>query len=37
MAKKNSEKMKEIENTKYETAQEMGIPQTKKKKKKKKT
>lgn len=37
MAKKNNEKMNEIENLKYEVAQEMGLPQTKKKKKEKKT
>ncbi len=34
MAKTNNEKMKDIENLKYEVAQEMGLPQTKKKKKK---
>lgn len=33
MAKNNKEKMNEIENLKYEVAQEMGLPQTKKKKK----
>lgn len=37
MAKKNKEKMKEMENVKYEVAQEMGLPQTKQKKKEKKT
>lgn len=37
MAKKNKDKMKEMENVKYEVAQEMGLPQTKKKKKEKKT
>jgi len=35
VAKKNKEKMNEIENLKYEVAQEMGLPQTKKKKEKK--
>lgn len=35
MSKSNSDKMKEIENLKYEVAQEMGLPQTKKKKEKK--
>jgi len=35
MAKKNKDKMKEIENMKYEVAQEMGLPQNKKKKEKK--
>lgn len=34
MAKSNKDKMEEIENLKYEIAQEMGLPQTKKKKKK---
>ena len=32
--KKNTDKLKEIENVKYEVAQEMGLPQNKKKKKK---
>jgi len=36
MAKTNKQKMKEIENLKYEAAQEMGLPLTKKKKKKSK-
>jgi hypothetical protein len=36
MAKKNKDKMKEMENVKYEVAQEMGLPQTKKKKERKK-
>ncbi len=35
MVKKNADKMKEIENVKYEVAQEMGLPQDKKKKEKK--
>jgi len=34
MPEKNSERLKEIENLKYETAQEMGLPLTKKKTKK---
>ncbi|NLI91385.1 MAG: small, acid-soluble spore protein, alpha/beta type [Peptococcaceae bacterium] len=33
MAKKNRDKMQEMENVKYEVAQEMGLPQTKSKKK----
>jgi len=33
--KKDSGKMKEMENIKYEVAQEMGLPQKKKKKEKK--
>lgn len=37
MAKNNKDKMKEMENVKYEVAQEMGLPQAKKKKKEKKT
>lgn len=37
MAKNNQEKMNDIEKLKYEVAQEMGLPQTKKKKKEKKT
>jgi len=37
MVRKNEDKMKEIENVKYEVAQEMGLPPTKKKKKDKKT
>ncbi len=36
MAKKNKDKMREMENVKYEVAQEMGLPQTKKTKKAKK-
>lgn len=34
MAKTNKQKMNEIENLKYEVAQEMGLPQSKTKKKK---
>jgi hypothetical protein len=37
MAKKNKDKMREMENVKYEVAQEMGLPQTKKTKKRKQT
>lgn len=33
MAKSNKDKMNDMENLKYEVAQEMGLPQTKKKKK----
>lgn len=33
MGKKKQNEMKEMENVKYEVAQEMGIPQQKKKKK----
>ena len=32
MVKKESEKLNDIENLKYEVAQEMGLPRTKKKK-----
>jgi hypothetical protein len=34
LVKKNVDKIKEIENLKYEVAQEMGLPQSKKRKKK---
>ncbi|NLM20599.1 MAG: small, acid-soluble spore protein, alpha/beta type [Peptococcaceae bacterium] len=34
MVKKNVDKIKEIENLKYEVAQEMGLPQSKKRQKK---
>lgn len=37
MARNNQDKMKEIENLKYEVAQEMGLPQNPRKKKEKKT
>ena len=36
MAKTNKQKMEEIENLKYEVAQEMGLPQSNKNKKNKK-
>lgn len=35
MAKNKNNKIKDMENVKYEVAQEMGIPQNKEKKKKK--
>jgi hypothetical protein len=35
VAKSNKEKMNEMENLKYEIAQEMGLPQTKRKNKEK--
>jgi len=34
LVKKNEDKMEEIENMKYEVAQEMGLPLSKKRKKK---
>jgi len=34
LVKKNVDKIKEIENLKYEVAQEMGLPQSKKRQKK---